>query len=153
MLSGATASASSLPGRQPNVSKTNTTRRTGKRKSGSRTDENGMTPEMWAELRAMTDEEVLAAARRDPDAKPLEDRDPARLTPGRHIARAKRIRWALRMSQADFAKIFHIPLATLRQWECHFLEPDETARAYLEVIAREPEAVRRALSAQAKEAA
>ena len=112
-----------------------------------------MTPEMWAELRAMTDEEVLARARRDPDAKPLEDRDPDSLTPARHVARAKRIRWALRMSQADFAKTFRIPLATLREWEYHLREPDETARAYLEVIAREPEAVRRALSATAKKAA
>jgi putative transcriptional regulator len=57
------------------------------------------------------------------------------------------------MSKADFAKTFHIPLATLRVWEHHFAEPDETVRAYLEVIAREPDAVRRALSAQAKKAA
>jgi len=105
-----------------------------------------MTPEMWARLRAMTDEEVLAAARRDPDAQPLEDRDPARLAPARHLSLAKRIRWNLRMSRAELAKAFHIPLAVLREWEHHCSEPDETARAYLEVIAREPEAVRRALS-------
>jgi putative transcriptional regulator len=112
-----------------------------------------MTPEMWAELRAMTDEEVLAAARRDPDARPLEDRDPASLTPARHLSIAKRIRWALRMSQAEFAKTFRIPLGLLRDWEHHLREPDQTARAYLEVIAREPDAVRRALSAKAKKAA
>jgi putative transcriptional regulator len=52
------------------------------------------------------------------------------------------------MSKAEFAKTFHIPLAVLREWEHHLSEPDETARAYLEVIAREPDAVRRALSAK-----
>lgn len=112
-----------------------------------------MTPEMWARLKAMTDEEVLAAARRDPDAKPLEDRDLASLGPARHVARATRIRWALRMSKAQFAKTFRIPLATLRDWEFHFREPDEAAQAYLEVIAREPDAVRRALSAKPAKAA
>ncbi len=96
----------------------------------------------------MTDEEVLAAARRDPDAQPLEDRDPASLGPAGTCRRATRIRWALRMSKAEFARTFHIPLAVLREWEHHLSEPDETARAYLEVIAREPEAVRRALSAK-----
>jgi putative transcriptional regulator len=42
------------------------------------------------------------------------------------------------MSKAEFARTFHIPLAVLREWEHHLREPDETARAYLEVIAREP---------------
>jgi putative transcriptional regulator len=107
-----------------------------------------MTPQMWARLRAMTDEEALAAARRDPDNPPLEDRDPASLGPAGHITRATHIRRALRMSKAEFAKTFHIPLAALREWEHHFSEPDETAQAYLEVIAREPDAVRRALTAR-----
>jgi len=116
-------------------------------------DGDGMTPEMWARLRAMTNEEVLAAARKDPDARPLEDRNPESLGPVGHVARATRIRRALRMSQAKFAKTFRIPLDVLRGWEHHFREPDEAARAYLEVIAREPDAVRRALGAQKSKAA
>src|SRR5258708_16381246 len=102
-----------------------------------------MTPQMWARLRAMTNEEVLAAARNDPDARPLEDRDSTSLTPARHLSPAKRVRWQLRMSQTDFAKTFCIPLATLRDWEHHRHEPDQPALAYLQVIARDPHAVRR----------
>lgn len=137
------------------MSKTSTTARIRKRKTGasSRTDECGMSPEMWARLKAMTDEEVLAAARRDPDALPLEDRKPGSIGPARHVARVTRIRWALRMSQAEFAKTFRIPLGMLRDWEHHRQEPDQAARAYLEVIASEPDAVRRALGAQKTRAA
>jgi putative transcriptional regulator len=112
-----------------------------------------MTPQMWARLRGKTNDEVLAAARKDPDARPLEDRDPTTLGPARHLSLAKRVRWQLRMSQNEFAKTFRIPLATLRDWEHHRQEPDQLARAYLEVIAREPNAVRRALDAQVTEAA
>jgi len=39
-----------------------------------------------------------------------------------------------------------IPIGTLRDWERGRVEPDQAARAYLTVIAREPEAVRKALS-------
>ena len=106
-----------------------------------------------ARLRGKTNDEILAAARRDPDARPLEDRDPTTLSPARHLSPAKHVRWQLRMSQSDFAKTFRIPLATLRDWEHHRQEPDDPALAYLEVIAREPDAVRRALDAQVTEAA
>jgi hypothetical protein len=41
---------------------------------------------------------------------------------------------------------YHIPIGTLRDWEQGRVEPDQAARAYLTVIAREPEAVRKALS-------
>jgi putative transcriptional regulator len=108
-----------------------------------------MSPQMWARLRAMTNDEVLAAARRDPDARPLEDRDSASLTSARHLSPAKRVRWRLGMSQSDFAKTFRIPLAKLRDWEHHREEPDKMALAYLRVIARDPEAVRRALRREA----
>ena len=38
-------------------------------------------------------------------------------------------------------------LGTLRDWEQGAAEPDQAARAYLKVIACDPEAVRRALEA------
>ena len=38
-----------------------------------------------------------------------------------------------------------IPLGTLRDWEQGCVEPDQAARAYLKVIAREPDTVREAL--------
>jgi putative transcriptional regulator len=104
-----------------------------------------MTASDWARLGAMTDAEVLTAARSDHDALPLEDRRPGSIAPARRVSLAKRIRWRLRMSQTEFAKAFHIPAGTLRDWEQHRREPDQAARAYLEVIARNPEAVIAAL--------
>jgi putative transcriptional regulator len=112
-----------------------------------------MTPEKWARLRAKTNDQVLAEARADPAASPVEDRRPGSLGPVARVSFAKRIRWNLRMSQIEFAKTFRIPLGTLRDWEQHRRDPDQAAQAYLEVIAREPDAVRRALSAHPTEAA
>ena len=110
-----------------------------------------MTPEKWARLRAKTNDQVLAEGRADPDARPVEDRK-GRLGRVALVSLAKRIRWALRMSQVEFAKTFRIPLGTLRDWEQHRRDPDQAAKAYLEVIAREPDAVRRALARAAKAA-
>lgn len=93
----------------------------------------------------MTETEVLAAARRDPDALPLEDRRAESLGPARRVSLVKRIRWRLGLSQTEFAKLFHIPTGTLRDWEQHRREPDQAARAYLEVIAKSPETVIEAL--------
>jgi putative transcriptional regulator len=106
-----------------------------------------MTAADWDELRAMTDTEVLDAARRDPDALPVEDRRPGSLGPARRVSLAKRIRWKLGLSQTEFAEVFRIPAGTLRDWEQHRREPDQAAQAYLEVIARNPDAVIEALKA------
>jgi putative transcriptional regulator len=95
----------------------------------------------------MTDAEALVGARRDPDALPVEDRPPESLGPVRRVAFAKRIRWQLGLSQTEFARVFRIPAGTLRDWEQHRREPDQAAQAYLEVIARNPEAVIVALKA------
>jgi putative transcriptional regulator len=110
-----------------------------------------MTPAKWARLRAKTNDQVLAEARADPAALPAEDRK-GRLGRVARISLAKRIRWTLHMSQIEFAKTFRIPLGTLRDWEQHRRDPDQAAKAYLEVIAREPDAVRRALARAAKAA-
>jgi putative transcriptional regulator len=101
-----------------------------------------MTAQDWARLKAMTDDEVLAAARSDPDAQPLTDDQLKRM---RRVSLAKHVRWKLGMSQSDFAQAFHIPIGTLRDWEQHRCEPDQAAQSYLKVIARNPKAVRKAL--------
>ena len=101
-----------------------------------------MTTDDWGRLKAMTDEEVLAAARSDPDAQPLTDDQLKRM---RRVSIAKHVRWKLRMSQSDFAEAFHIPIGTLRDWEQHRCEPDQAAQSYLKVIASNPKAVRKAL--------
>jgi putative transcriptional regulator len=95
----------------------------------------------WSAFDALTDEEVLAAARSDPDAQPLSDAQ---------LARTKRpnpkvVRRALGLSQEEFAARFRIPVGTLRDWEQGRVEPDQAARAYLMVIARIPDAVHKAL--------
>src|SRR5690242_16646122 len=48
------------------------------------------------------------------------------------------IRRQLRMSQQEFARIYRIPLATLKNWEQGRRQPDAPAAAYLQVIAKRP---------------
>jgi len=55
------------------------------------------------------------------------------------------IRRALKLSQAEFAARFRIPLGTLRDWEQGRKDADAAARAYLLVIGRNPTAVTEAL--------
>ena len=57
------------------------------------------------------------------------------------------LRRALGLSQEEFSARYHIPLETVRDWEQGRCEPDQPARAYLTVIARDPEGVLRALRA------
>jgi putative transcriptional regulator len=98
----------------------------------------------------MTDAEVMAAAQSDPDAKPFTAAQLARMKP---TPRAKLIRRALGLTQEEFASRFHIPLGTLRDWEQGATKPDQAARAYLTVIARDPEAASKALEARQQPAA
>ncbi len=82
------------------------------------------------------------AALDDPDAQPLTEADFARM---KRTPQAKLIRRALDLTQEEFAARYHIPLGTLRDWEQGRAEPDQATRAYLTVIARDPEGVQRAL--------
>jgi putative transcriptional regulator len=93
-------------------------------------------------MRPMTDDEVHAAALADLDAQPLTEE---RLAHMKRVPRAKTLRRALGLTQEEFAARYHIPIGTLRDWEQGRSEPDQPARAYLKVIARDPEGVRRAL--------
>ncbi len=90
----------------------------------------------------MTDEEVHAAAIADSDAQPLTDADFAQM---KRVPRIKTLRHALRLIQEEFATRSQIPVGTLRDWEQGRCEHDQPARAYLMVIARDPEGVMRAL--------
>lgn len=99
--------------------------------------------EPWRQLDAMTAAEKHAAAMADPDAKPLTEHD---LQHMKRTPRAKIIRRALGLSQEEFSARFHIPIGTLRDWEQGRAEPDRAARAYLKVIAYEPETVGRILA-------
>lgn len=94
-------------------------------------------------VRPMTPEAIKAAARADPDAKPLTDSDLNRM---KRTPQAKVIRRALDLTQEEFAARYHIPLGTLRDWEQGRAEPDQPTRAYLTVIARDPDHVNRVLN-------
>jgi putative transcriptional regulator len=96
----------------------------------------------WSRLDAMTEAEKHSAALSDPDNRPLTEEDMKRM---KRSPRAKIIRRALGLSQENFAARYHIPLDTIRDWEQGRAEPDQAARAYLTVIAREPDAVCNAL--------
>jgi putative transcriptional regulator len=99
----------------------------------------------WRRFDALTDEEVHRAAMKDSDARPLTDEEFARV---RRVPRTRTLRRALGLTQEEFALRFHIPLGTLRDWEQGRCVPDQTAKAYLQVIARDPEGVSQLLKAR-----
>ena len=84
-------------------------------------------------------EQVKEAEPQGPDAQ-------LHLTPP-HVASLRR---ALFLTQKEFAARYHIPPATLRDWEREHSQPDQPMCAYLAVIARHPEIVRRALQRRAR---
>ncbi len=92
----------------------------------------------------MTPEEVEEAARADPDARPM---TPKEMAKARRVPRIMTLRRALGLTQEEFAARYRVPLGTLRDWEQGRTEPDQPARAYLTVIAHDPEGVWRALQA------
>jgi len=92
----------------------------------------------WAAVDALTDEEIEAAVRDDADAAPINFHE----MPGfRPIPNVKKLRERLGMTQEAFSAAYRIPIGTLRDWEQGRKRPDAPARAYLTVIARNPEAV------------
>jgi putative transcriptional regulator len=56
----------------------------------------------------------------------------------------KAIRRQVKMSQAEFSRAYGISKRVLQEWEQGGRQPDSAARAYLAVIAKEPDVVRRA---------
>jgi putative transcriptional regulator len=96
----------------------------------------------WARLDAKSDAELTAAAESDPDNPPLTEDELARLKTAR-IVRTVRARTGL--SQTRFAETYHINVGRLRDLEQGRTHGDSAILAYLAVIDREPEAVRRAL--------
>ena len=97
----------------------------------------------WAALPHLTEDEINAAALTDPDNPPRTREREKHL---KRVPRVKVMRRALGLTQEEFAARFRIPLGTLRDWEQGKTEPDQAARAYLTVIARNPKAVTDALN-------
>jgi putative transcriptional regulator len=84
--------------------------------------------------------EGRAIVRGDADPSTYNVHVPARVN-------VKAMRTRLRMTQAEFARRYHLNIARIRDWEQGRSQPEGAVRAYLLVIAREPQAVERALSA------
>ena len=95
------------------------------------------------QLRPMSAEAVERAAQADRDTRPLTEIDFKRM---KRTPQAKIIRRALELTQEEFAARYHIPLGTLRDWEQGRAEPDRPTRAYLTLIARDPDRVNRTLN-------
>lgn len=93
-------------------------------------------------LPGLTEAQINAAARTDPDNPPRTREREKHL---KRVPQVKVMRRALRLTQEEFATRFRIPLGTLRDWEQGKSKPDQAARAYLTVIARNPKAVIEAL--------
>jgi putative transcriptional regulator len=92
-----------------------------------------------AAIRPMTEAEIEAAAAADPDARQMTADE---LKKARRIPRIKTLRRALGLTQEEFAGRYHVPLEMLRDWEQGRTEPDRPTRAYLSVIAHDPDGVR-----------
>jgi putative transcriptional regulator len=100
----------------------------------------------WSRFDSMSAAQRTEAALSDPDAQPLTPADMKRM---KRTPQVKVIRRALSLTQEEFAERYGIPLRTLEDWEQGRSEPDQTNRAYLRVIATDPEGVMRALKKRA----
>ena len=91
--------------------------------------------------RLMTAAEIDVAAKADPDARPMTAKNRGR-PPAFPASRRCAEPWAYpgRVCHAVSCAAWHI-----RDWEQGRTEPDQPTRAYLAVIAHDPEGVRRAL--------
>ena len=96
----------------------------------------------WRAFDAMSEEERHRAAASDPDAPPATE---VQLARARRVPSVRALRQKLNLTQEEFAARFHLPLGTVRDWEQGAHRPDKAAQVLLTVIARNPDAVARAL--------
>ena len=96
----------------------------------------------WRAFDAMSDAERHRAAVSDPDCPPATK---AQLRRARRVPTVRALRQKLNLTQEEFAARFHLPLGTVRDWEQDAHRPDKAAQVLLTVIAKDPDAVARAL--------
>lgn len=82
------------------------------------------------------------------DASDPEDFDasPEALDRAQRSRLIRRVRTGLGLSQAEFARRFHVPVGTLRDWEQARATPPDFAIAYVRVIALHPDMVTNAVA-------
>jgi putative transcriptional regulator len=103
----------------------------------------------WAKVKSLTEKQIIAAAKSDPDAKPLTR---AQLKKFKRVhspkeVDVKAIREKLHVSQKEFAGYFGVSVRTIQEWEQHRRTPTTIARNFLKVIDKAPKAVLKALAA------
>jgi len=96
----------------------------------------------WSDFDAMSEEQRHRAAVSDLDAQLA---TAAQLARARRVFSVRALRQKLNLTQEEFAARFHLPLGTVRDWEQGAHRPDKAAQVLLTVIARDPDAVARAL--------
>jgi putative transcriptional regulator len=96
----------------------------------------------WRAFDGMSEDERHRAALSDPDTRPATK---ARLARARRVPTVRALRQKLKLTQEEFAARFHLPLGTVRDWEQGAHRPDKAAQVLLTVIAKDPDAVARAL--------
>ena len=96
----------------------------------------------WRAFDAMSEEQRHQAAVSDPDAPPATE---SQLAHARRVPTVGALRAKLKLTQEEFAARFHLPLGTVRDWEQGAHRPDKAAQVLLTVIAKDPDAVARAL--------
>ena len=96
----------------------------------------------WRAFDAMSEEARHRAAVSGPDAPSATEAQPAR---ARRVPTVRALRTRLNLTQEEFAARFHLPLGTVRDWEQGAHRPDKAAQVLPTVIARDPDAVVRAL--------
>lgn len=94
-----------------------------------------ITPEEAARLDAMTEAETLANAKSDPDNPPISEERLRRMVVARMIRQARK---SVDMSQAEFARAFHISLGRLQDAEQARANTDPVLVGYVKLIAADP---------------
>ena len=89
--------------------------------------------------------EPIAAIESDPFDPEDRSAGPDEVRRGLMGRRIRKLRQRLGLSQADFARRYGIPVANIRQYEIGRTMPPPAVRAYLTVIAQEPEIAAAAL--------
>lgn len=86
----------------------------------------------WRAFDAMSDDDIAAQVKSNPDAAPLP-------------VDVAAIRNKTGLDQAAFARLFAISLGTLRNWEQYRRKPEGPARALLKIIDHDPARAMKAL--------
>jgi putative transcriptional regulator len=102
----------------------------------------------WAKVGALTEKQIVAAAKSDPDARLLTKAELAQFKPvnAPKTANVKLIREKLHLSQEEFATYFAVKKRTVQEWEQGRRAPTSTARVLLKIIEKEPKLVQRVLA-------